>query len=406
MRTGGICLLLALLTVTASAAYGQEKKPAAKKPAAAKKPPAAKKTPAPKKQAPALPTLRVTEDGSIETGNSVIRYWHVNHKAPTLIAGELLRFKEFLGPDVVWDEKTRSQNILRLEAPAEKWPLLEKLLEVIDVPEPQVFVEAKIIEIKYDSNLEFGVEAIYDRRKATDAAQPFFGKFVGAFNPESYLDSLGTSTPWGGGTFEFKTVNDRWVAEHGEYTYILRALQERGSAEILSKPSIIATQGQKATITTGEKFPVQTVSLRGNQPTVSTTFEETGIKLDIEPILVGREYVTLSIHAEDSQVTGTVPGPEGSVQPIISKRQATTRVNVRDGETIIIGGLLISSTLETKSGLPFISDIPLLGYLFSATKTAESKGELVFFIRPSIIKRSMQQSVIVPPGERRRIEDE
>ena len=392
MRTVGVCLLLALLAAVAPPAMGQDKKP-----------PAAKQTPAPKKAPPVL-KFRILEDNSIETDKVIIRFWQVNHKAPGALATELSVFKEYLGTDVQWDEKTRGMNILRIEAPPEKWPLLMKLLEVLDVPEPQVFVEARIIEIKYDSNLEFGVEAMYDRRVANDAAQPFFGKFVGNFNPESYLESLGTGVPWGGGSFEFKTVNKRWVAKHGEFEYIFRALQERGSAEILSKPSIIATQGRKATIITGTKFPVQTVSLRGNQPTVSTTFVETGIKLEIEPTLIGRGFVSLNILAEDSQITEVIPGPEGSLQPVIRKRSAQTQANVRDGETIIIGGLLTTSTIESKSGLPLLQDIPLLGYLFSATKTREVKGELVFFIQPQIIRRSVEQQVIVPPGERKRRE--
>ena len=103
------------------------------------------------------------------------------------LALELNKFKEYLGEDVKWDDKTRGMNILQIEAPPEKWPILMKLIDVLDVPEPQVFVEARIIEIKYDSNLEFGVEAMYDRRVATDAAQPFFGKFVGNFNPANIV---------------------------------------------------------------------------------------------------------------------------------------------------------------------------------------------------------------------------
>ena len=119
--------------------------------------------------------------------------------------------------------------------------------------------------------------------------------------------------------------------------------------------------------------------------------------------LIGRTAVTLNIVAEDSQITEVIPGPEGSLQPVISKRNAQTQVSVRDSETIIIGGLLTTSTIESKSGLPLIQDIPLLGYLFSATKTKETKGELVFFIQPQIIKRSIEHELIVPPSERRRV---
>ena len=119
-------------------------------------------------------------------------------------------------------------------------------------------------------------------------------------------------------------------------------------------------------------------------------------------MLVGREFVTLEIKAEDSQITERVPGPEGSINPVISSRSAETKVNVRDGETIIIGGLLSSATIESKAGIPIISDIPIIGFLFSSTRTQEVKGELVFFITPRIIKRQ-EATIIVPPIERDRI---
>ena len=347
---------------------------------------------------PAEPEIKVNRDGSIERGDLVTRYWQVNHESPATLGQELLLYVGSKDVKIA----PKSQNILRIEAPREKWPIIESLLEVLDVPAPQVYVEAKIIEIKYDSNLEFGFEGSYDRRKATDAAQPFFGSFGANFNPESYLESLGTGTIFQGGTFNFKTVGTRNVAGHGEYSYIVRALQSRGSAEILSQPSIIAAQGKKASITTGLRFPVQSVDIRSGQTIVTTKFEKTGIKLDIEPKLVGRDYVNLSIKAEDSQVTERIAGPSGSLNPVISERTAATEVTVRDGETIIMGGLLSSSTIESKQGLPFISDIPLIGLLFSSNRTQEVKSELVFFITPRIIKRK-EQTVILPPGESHRL---
>ncbi len=373
MRTGMVCLLCAWLVLTALPAFGQDRKPKAPE-----------------------DTISVARDGSIEHNGMVTRYWQVNHEQPVMLAKELATY---LGKSV--RISARGLNSLRIDAPREKWPIVEKLLEVLDEPAPQVYVEAKIIEIRYNSNLEFGWEGGYDLRKATEGSQPFFGSFTGAFNPESYLEAIGTDQPFQGGTFDFKTIG-KSVEKNGEYSYIFRALQGRGMVEILSQPSIIATQGKKATITTGLRFPVQSVEVRGTQTFLTTKFEKTGIKLEIEPKLIGRSFVTLSINAEDSQITDYVPGPEGSLNPVIAERTAKSELGVRDGETIIIGGLLSSSTLENKSGIPIISDIPLLGYLFSSFKSQEVKAELVFFITPRIIKRR-DQTVILPPGERARV---
>lgn len=375
MKTAAVCLLLALL-LFAAPGLAQDK---------------------PASPADDANSIRFHEDGSIEQGGKITKFWPVNHQSPQELEKEL---KNFVSGEVKLDSK-KGKNILRIQAPVAEWPLIEKLLDVIDVPEPQVFVEAKIIEIKYDSNLEFGFEATFDRRKATDAAQTFFGKFTGTFNPESYLESLGTSKPFQGGTFEFQNSAGS-TAKHGEFSYILRALQERGSAEILSQPSIIALQGETATINTGVEFPIQSVQVKGNTSYVTTTFQKTGITLKVTPQLVGREYVKLDIQAEDKQITERIPGPSGSLNPVVSSRTAQTKVSVRDGETIIIGGLLTSTTMESKTGLPLLSDIPILGYLFSSTRSQEVKSELVFFITPRIIKR-MEQSVILPPAERARL---
>jgi len=373
MRTGTVCLLCTFLVLTALPAYGQEKK------------------------APPPARMEIARDGSIEHDGAVTRYWQANHQQPSTLKTEL---DTYVGKK---DVKVTAQglNILRIDAPKEKWPIIEKLLSVLDEPAPQVYVEAKIIEIRYDSNLEFGMEATYDRRQGTDASQPFFGSFTGAFNPESYLEAIGTNSQFQGGTFNFDTVGDT-VQDNGYYSYIFRALQGRGMLEILSQPSIIATQGKKATLTTGLRFPIQSAEIRGNQTIVTTKFETTGIKLDIEPKLIGRTYVTLAINAEDSQITDYVPGPGGTLNPVIAERKAISEISVRDGQTIIIGGLLSSSTLESKTGIPLIMDIPLLGYFFSSMKTQEIKAELVFFITPRIIKQH-EQGVILPPGERARI---
>ena len=269
MRTGMVCLLSTLMVLTALPAFGQNQKPPDD-------------------------TITVGRDGSIEQKGIVTRYWQVNHEQPAVLAKEL---QSFLGNGVKIVAK--GLNSLRIDAPSEKWPIIEKILDVLDEPAPQVYVEAKIIEIRYDSNLEFGFEGTFDRRDATDGAQPFFGSFTGAFNPESYLEAIGTDQEFQGGTFDFKTVGKNSVAKNGSYEYIFRALQGRGMVEILSQPSIIATQGKKATITTGLRFPVQSVEVKGNQTIVTTKFEQTGIKLEIEPKLIGRSFVTLGIKAED-----------------------------------------------------------------------------------------------------------
>ena len=125
-------------------------------------------------------------------------------------------------------------------------------------------------------------------------------------------------------------------------------------------------------------------------------------------LFIGREHVRMKVKPEVSQVTGFVTLEEGAQYPIISTRNAETTVTVRDGETLIVGGLMSTSTIESKTQVPLIGDIPLLGRLFSSTKTTDVKSELVFFITPRILRARTggEMRVIKPPELKKRTDGE
>jgi type II secretory pathway component GspD/PulD (secretin) len=276
---------------------------------------------------------------------------------------------------------------------------MDRILAMLDKPLPQVYVQAKVIEIRYDSNLEFGVEASNDRNPATDAPNTFFRRADTTFNPPSYLESLRPgAAPFQGATAVFKLLGDD-VSDHGALDFLVRAVQTKGTAEILSQPALIATEDRPASIITGEKIPVPSVETHGTTTIVRTLFEQTGIKLIITPLFIGREYVKMAVAPEVSAVREFISGGEGTQVPIIAKRSATTTVTVRDGETLIIGGLLTTSTIESRAQIPILGDIPLLGDLFGSRQTVDAKSEVVFFITPRIIRArtGVSLGVIRPP---------
>jgi type II secretory pathway component GspD/PulD (secretin) len=205
----------------------------------------------------------------------------------------------------------------------------------------------------------------------------------------------------------------KMAEKYGALDLTLQALQRNGTAEVLSKPSIIATQGQPAAVRTAQKTPVLNIrdaTTSGIDPanlvetiTVIGSYVETKIELAVLPKFIGEGFVTLDLRPTVSGVTGFSTGPGGTSAPIISSREANTVVTLADGETLIVGGLYTTSTVSDKAKVPLLAEIPVVGKLFERTKDQKVKTELVFFVTPHILRKRSDFKVIVPPGEAERL---
>jgi type II secretory pathway component GspD/PulD (secretin) len=306
------------------------------------------------------------------------------------------------------------ENILLLTFPPGYKDIIEEFLERFDVAEAQVYIKAKVVEVTLDSNLEYGVSWFFDRgggdasTGAPGSANPnaFFRAFRSQFRPGSF-----SGAPLSPENTGLSLLFDDLTMDEGTIVATIEALQERGSANLLSEPSIVATQGQLATLVTGEETPVQELKVTGASETVTTVFKDTGIKLDFHPLHIGREFVKLRVRVEVSSVTGFVEAISTQFviqNPVISQRNAETVVTIRDGMTLVIGGLYAVSEIEDKVGVPILADIPVLSFLFSKKKKTKVKSELDFFITPHILRQRLAKTVFIPPGEKgrlRRIKD-
>jgi len=312
-------------------------------------------------------------------------------------------------------EQRTDENVLILTFPAAYKDVVEEFLQRFDIPEPQVFIKAKVVEVTLDSNLEYGVSLFFDRgggdpNPASGPVQiggqnenAFFRGFRSSARPSAFAQSFLHPDNTG-----LSLVFDDLIGDEGTIVAQIEALQEKGAANILSEPSILATQGQLATLITGQETPIAEIKISGSSETVATTFKETGIRLDFTPLHIGREYVNLRVRVEVSSITGFLEakGPSTSVQnPIVAQRNSETVVTIRDGMTLVIGGLYAVSEVDSKSGVPLLGSIPVLGFLFSRTKKTKVKSELDFFITPSILRHRLDRSVFMPPGERRRLRE-
>jgi type IV pilus assembly protein PilQ len=161
-------------------------------------------------------------------------------------------------------------------------------------------------------------------------------------------------------------------------------LEASNKGRVISSPKVITIDNKEATIEQGTQIPYSTVSASGT----NTQFIDATLSLKVTPHITPDGGVIMKLEAKnDSQ--GDV-GASG--QPAINKKKATTEVLVRDGETAVIGGILQISRKETESGIPWLSRIPILGYLFRSDASQSTNRELLIFITPKILKLEPAQA--------------
>lgn len=268
---------------------------------------------------------------------------------------------------VVAEEST---NSLLIRATQADYTLLQSLVQSIDLRPLQVLIEVTIAEVSRTSGLNLGIGGTATRKGATATAK---------------RDTVGLlpATP-SARDFIFQLTGG-----NGSINYMaaLTALQSRGDVKVLSLPVIIAQNNKQAVLNVGEQRPFVQVNqsvTTGSVPTTVQTVQyiDVGTTLTITPIINPDGYVNMSVDQTNDAATAEVQFSA----PVISKRQATTQIFLKDGQTTVIGGLAGNSTSKTTSGIPILSKIPWIGgMLFGNTQTTTTTNELFLFLTPHII---------------------
>ena len=165
----------------------------------------------------------------------------------------------------------------------------------------------------------------------------------------------------------------------------INALVQNGHAQILATPRIATLNNREATLLVGETYPIVTVNQQTGFPTVTNV--NVGVQLRVTPTIGADGSITAELHPEYSEIIGF-----NASFPIIANRKVDATLRVRDGETIVLGGLFQDTSSETISKLPFLSDIPILGRFFKNKATARQRDEVVFLITPHILEPAAPQS--------------
>ncbi|MBC7702030.1 secretin N-terminal domain-containing protein [Aquabacterium sp.] len=265
--------------------------------------------------------------------------------------------------DVYVDDRL---NLLIVRDTPEVMRLVERLVQSVDLADPEVMMEVEVMEVSSKKLMEIGITPV---DKASYGVLP------------STITTLGSLKG-----LSWSTSNPLAVAT-------LRG--SSGSTNMLANPKIRARNREKAKIMLGEKLPVFTSNLvagTGGGASTTITYLDVGLKLDIEPQVQLDNDVTIKIALEVSTVTARIEGPAGSGSSAyqVGTRQATTTLRLKDGETQILAGLINDDESRSSAGIPGLHDLPIAGRLFGTTKDEHNKTEIVLLVTPHIVRNLPQ----------------
>jgi type II secretory pathway component GspD/PulD (secretin) len=175
------------------------------------------------------------------------------------------------------------------------------------------------------------------------------------------------------------------VQSWGQLDLMIDALASKKKANVISNPTITTVNNREAKILVGSKIPLIVADEAGNAITQLTTI---GIQMRVTPHVNSDNTISLDLHPEISELSSQAT-VQGGV--IINTSEADTRVIVQDGETAIIGGLIRDNQSETKTGIPVLQDIPLVGWLFRNSNISDDKREMIIFVTPRLINGDLTQ---------------
>ena len=250
-----------------------------------------------------------------------------------------------------------------------------KVLNHIKMDNPQqVVLQVKVAQVDKTALKKLGISGLVKGKSAEG-----FYNIIGAPNgsisgTSSALGAIPQLAAFTAGVSYFKSGIGA----------VLNALTTKGLAKILAEPNLLVKSGEKGEFLAGSKIPYNIVTSTGGTATTSIYFVDIGVKLYFAPEVMENGMIALKIDpAEVSTIQGTLAV---NGYPIIDIRSVKTFAELRDGESLVLAGLLSENTIKSMSKIPLLGDIPILGALFRSTSNDLSEKELVFFITPKLVK--------------------
>ncbi len=289
------------------------------------------------------------------------------------------------------DEITNSLVILATPA---DYAFIEETIKKIDVVQRQVVIEGLLVRVDITDNLDFGMQWVIQNNLTIKG---FGNRDINISGPLSLNTPLSdpVASP---SMFQFYALDSA-----GKVKLALQSLATQGRAKILASPHILVSDNREARIQVGQQIPIATsttttpLTATGttstsfvNTSTSTIQYKDIGIILKVKPQINDSGVVSLEVSQEVSS-QGADVNIAGQAFTSINKTEATTNLVAKDGETIIIGGLIREDTTKTRSGIPFLSRVPVLGYLFGSTKDDTTRAELIILLTPHVV-RTMEEA--------------
>ena len=302
------------------------------------------------------------------------------------------RSTESVGGEALVSEVTKIfadeiTNAIIILATPEDFATISEAIKKIDIVPRQVVIEALIVQVTLTDNLDFGMHWVLKNDIKITGLKPFGNNDT--VNLRGPLELIANSALPPNFTF---TAFD----EAGKLKLQLQSLASESKAKVLASPHILVSDNREASIQVGQQIPIATSTI--TEPTTTTSaitssvqYKDIGIILKVKPQVNESGLVSLELSQEISTLGETPVQIAGQSFSAINKTEAKTNLVVQDGQTIIIGGLIRENILRGSAGLPFLSRIPILKYLFGSVQDEKQRVELIILLTPHVM-RNIQEA--------------
>ncbi len=278
----------------------------------------------------------------------------------------------------------RINNTLLIHAKPSEYERIETTLKRLDLQRAQVLIEASIVEVSLGDDLKYGLQWAFNNG--------FGNGYGGSGIINNTAGTIGL--PAGSGRFDLRGASGAATGftyalsnSAGRIIGVLSALASKSLVKVISSPSLLVLDNHAATISVGTQQPVNVgggyITAGGIPTTGNIQFRDTGVMLGVTPSVNAGDLVTLDIN---QQVTDVGAVDASTQQPTFTQRQIQSKVAVRSGETVVLGGLIKDNDASSRSGLPFLSSIPVIGGLFGTQVKNNNRTELLVVFTPRVVR--------------------
>jgi len=336
----------------------------------------------------------------------VTRTYLMNFAKASEVVDSINKMKTKRG-QVNFDQRTNALIIHDVQSNVD---LIEEVIKTLDSPTPQVLIEAKIIETDFNNTQNLGVDwniSLKATGSATPTNFPFFQNIKSTFlnNSSGGTTSVNAGSTGGAtssvGGFSTGITAAGTAPAAKAFTYgtldasglsaALNLLSQRTDTNILSSPKIVTLDNQTAKIVVGDQYPIPNYTYNQEQAKLQLSgfnYMDIGIIFEVTPHINNAGLVTLDLKPKVSAITGYVtvdPSSNVAQVPKLSNEEAYTKVMIKDGQTLVIAGLVKETKQTNTDKVPFLGDLPFIGNAFRNKNDTKEKKELIVFLTPHII---------------------